>query len=717
MFLPPLPASLPLRSARRRRPPPGLALLGLSLACLCGLGRAGGAATLSVPSQYQTIQAAVNAASNGDTVDIAPGTYTGAGNVDVDFGGKGLTVRSQYGPTATFIDCGGTAANNHRGFYLHSGETGATISGLTIQNGYTSDNGGGINASSVSVTVQNCVFKNNTANGGFGGGLYDSCEGGPIAVSQCTFTGNAAYQGGGMYNAGSPTGNLIVTDCVVTGNSTSGQYGGQGGGAYNFNFQSGLVALVNCLFAGNTANAAANGSPNSGLGGGIVNDNEGTGTIADLNCTVSGNTAAAAGSGGVYVVNYTGTAHCTLTNDVVYGDVGGEIGGAGATASHCDVAGGYPGAGDVNAAPLFVNPSMDFHLKPGSPCLGAGTPTGAPTTDADGNPRPSPPAIGAYDGPAPLRSSALHLLWSNPDGKAAFWDVAGDGTVPVAVGFGPFADGSSLWHATALATGPDGVSHILWNNPDGKVALWNVPADGSVAGVTGFGPYADGPSLWRASGVSVGPDNVMHLLWTNPDHKAAFWSVTPGGSASVLAGYGPFFDGSSPWDAAGVSTGPDNVSHLLWDNADGTAAFWNVSDLDGSVMVKGGYGPFTDGSASNLWGAIGLSTGPDNVSHLLWSNPDGKAAFWNVSNADGSASVLASYGPYTDGTPSQTWSVTGLTTGPDGVPRLLWNNVDGKAALWTLGASASIGSVFGYGPYTDGSASNLWSAVGVSAGP
>ena len=319
----------------------------------------------------------------------------------------------------------------------------------------------------------------------------------------------------------------------------------------------------------------------------------------------------------------------------------------------------------------------------------------------------------------PASANQAHLLWSNPDGKAAFWNVDGGGNVIGVTGYGPYTDsGGGLWHATSLATGPDGVSHILWNSAGGQVALWNVTNDGAAIVLAGFGPYTDGSpqNLWRAAGLSVGPDNLMHLLWTNPDHRAAFWNVGADGTPAVLAGYGPYLDGSSPWDAAGMSTGPDNVSHLLWTNPDGQAAFWDVSDADGSASVLAGYGPFTDGAAQNLWGAVGISTGPDNVSHLLWDNADGKAAFWAVSSGNGSIGGVTGYGPFTDGD-GPLWAATGLTTGPDNVSRLLWNNSDGKVALWTLGASGTPATVTGYGPFVDGSPSNLWSAVGVSAGP
>ena len=692
----------------------------LALAALSPAHAAG--ATLSVPSQYQTIQAAVSAAASGDTVLIADGTYTGPGNVDVDFGGKNLTVTSQHGPASTIIDCGGSPSVSHRGFYVHQSETAAVISGLTIENANTisgTTNGGAISTYNVSLTVQNCILKNNTAQDG--GGLTDYNYVGTVTVSHCVITGNTATTvsgGGGIFNFDGSNGSTVVTDCTITGNMASAN-GGSGGGLTNENFGGGTISVVNCNIIANSASH----------GGGIDNlYDASSGPILVTNCTLASNTSTFS-SGGVFNENSQNNGGSTspilLTNDIFYGDGGSEIvdnpnSTATETVTHCDVQGGYAGTGNVSADPLFVNPPQDVHLEPGSPCLGAGTANGAPTTDKDGVTRPNPPSIGAYELAGANAPPVTHLLWNNTDGKAAFWNVKADGTAAVAGVYGPFTDsGQGLWHATALATGPDGVSHLLWNSSVGQVALWNVTDGGAANVLAGFGPYTDGSpqNLWRATGLSVGPDGVMHLLWTNVDHKAAFWNVTPSGSTSVLAGYGPYFDGNNPWDAAGVSTGPDNVSHLLWHNTDGTAAFWNVSDGDGSLMVKGVYGPFTDGSPNAFWGAIGVSTGPDGVSHLLWDNVDGKAAFWNVSSADGSATALAGYGPFTDGSPQNTWSATGLTTGPDNVSRLLWNNPDGKVALWTLGVSGSPSAVFGFGPYTDGAASNLWSAVGLSAGP
>ena len=46
------------------------------------------------PADFNNIQAAIDTANNGDTIEIQPGTYTGPGNRDIEFRGKAITVRS-----------------------------------------------------------------------------------------------------------------------------------------------------------------------------------------------------------------------------------------------------------------------------------------------------------------------------------------------------------------------------------------------------------------------------------------------------------------------------------------------------------------------------------------------------------------------------------------------------------------------------------------------
>jgi hypothetical protein len=120
-----------------------------------------------VPSQYPTIQAAIDAAVDGDIVTVADGVYTGTGNRDIDFLGKELTVRSENGPANCIIDCEASWTDPHRGFYFHDSETAASVlEGVTIQNGYAPDEegcgttGGGILCrDSANPTIRNCLVR------------------------------------------------------------------------------------------------------------------------------------------------------------------------------------------------------------------------------------------------------------------------------------------------------------------------------------------------------------------------------------------------------------------------------------------------------------------------------------------------------------------------------------------------------------------------------
>lgn len=82
-------------------------------------------ATLNVPADFPTLQAAINAASDGDTVLVAPGTYT----ENIDFLGKAITVESAQGPGSTVIDGGNQATV----VSFRSGESrAALLQGFTI---------------------------------------------------------------------------------------------------------------------------------------------------------------------------------------------------------------------------------------------------------------------------------------------------------------------------------------------------------------------------------------------------------------------------------------------------------------------------------------------------------------------------------------------------------------------------------------------------------
>ena len=355
---------------------------------------------LLVPSEYATIQDAINASEDGDTVLVAPGTYV----ENINYSGKNIVIGSyfltygmDYFIEQTIID------GNQDGSVVtfNNGEDStAVLDGFTITGGL-SEYGGGIRIDSVSSTLKNLVVIGNTANS-YGGGIHVAGSGWTSMANprleNLIITGNSANSGGGIscWIYSSPS----LENVTISGN-TAGSYGG---GILSWESN---PSLENVTISGNTAGSSGGGgiySYSSGISLGNVNisDNSTSGPGGGIyynqsnsiltNVTISGNSATGEdGFGGA--IYLTTVSYLTLLNCILWNNSPQEIYFSGeiewnsgsTTAAYCDIQDGEDGIitndngivtweeGNINTNPLFCNPdSGDFTLADNSPCVDSG---------------------------------------------------------------------------------------------------------------------------------------------------------------------------------------------------------------------------------------------------------------------------------------------------------------------------------------------------------
>ena len=182
--------------------------------------------TLRVPDDYLTIQAAINAASSGDTILVAAGIYTE--NVSV---GTSVTIQSQNGASETIVD--GSTTHNHA---FNVTAYNVDISGFTVK-GATADKQAGIyldRVESCNISANTCLdnyygiyldnsnnntLTENTANSNSKYGIYVD---GDVGSNGNTLTGNTANENSecGIYLDNSDSNTL--TENTTNGNGAYG---------------------------------------------------------------------------------------------------------------------------------------------------------------------------------------------------------------------------------------------------------------------------------------------------------------------------------------------------------------------------------------------------------------------------------------------------------------------------------------------------------------
>ncbi len=399
----------------------------------------------SWPNAFTSLQTAVAAATSGDEIWVAAGTYLPTATADrtISFAmknGVGIyggfdgteTLRTQRDPALNVTILSGdigtpaNAADNSYHVVTTDGTVtlSAALDGFSITGGQANGpdphiRGGGMWMNGGSPTLANLKFVSNFASTA-GGGLRVSS--GSASMTNCSFLSNSVAFGGTGGGLSQEVGaGASCTNCVFRSNSISGAVVGSGGIS-----SGGGLSLVNTIVA-----------QNSPSGMHLSNDNHSL-----ENCTIAYNTA--------YGIGLFGSNSNAMTNTIVWGNGTDGIfndGGSSLSASYCDTqTGALAGTGNISANPLFLAPPGDLRPGPGSPAVDAGNNAAVPvgvTTDVAGLPRffndPSVPDTGA--GTPPIVDMGAHervpLSVSAPSslelcaGADAVFSVVASGQEPI----------------------------------------------------------------------------------------------------------------------------------------------------------------------------------------------------------------------------------------------------------------------------------------------
>ena len=380
---------------------------------------AASAATITVPLQQPTIQAAINAALAGDVIEVSPGTY----NENINFNGKAITVTAVRSPRPAIIN--GRSVGPVAIFATGEG-SGSVLSGFVLENGSASSSacfgeGGGVCISNSSPTIEYNTIKNNVACSGGGVAIYfgsplitgnliennaqGACSGGigggGISVdgaAKARITNNiiennsmGSADGGGisLFAAGTPT----ITGNIIRGNSAGGESPCASGGGITMENESDATIVGNQITS-NTAGCGAGVNvsvPSGGRGPYLINntisDNPGGAAIystgfVEKSKIINNLIVGSSGQNALYCDGTYDTNPPVIQFDDIFGESGGAYGGV------CTDQTGKNG--NISVDPLFVSASTsNYHITIGSPAIDAGSNSAPnlPTTDFDGQPR------------------------------------------------------------------------------------------------------------------------------------------------------------------------------------------------------------------------------------------------------------------------------------------------------------------------------------------
>jgi fibronectin-binding autotransporter adhesin len=519
-------------------------LVAVAAGAVSARGAGGGSLCVgSTAGCFATIQAAVDASHDGDTIHVAAGTFAGGVTIDTSVkligAGAGETVISGGGPVLTI------------GVANAATEPVVTIDGVTVTGGVTLGNlaperarGGGIYipraagpSTGATVTIRNSVIRNNRVapTGSVDSGI--PCPGG----GDCPF---ASSGGGGISNDGT----LTLVQVQVVDNEADGAAGlgsdADGGGILNRAF--GNLTLRSSVVSGNRAQVNA---PNGRFAdGGGINAVAGSLTIEGSMISVNTASVAAAFPSEVETSALSGGLHsqsgvsASIHDTTISGNTATETNTLGSATAFC---GGICTDGSVG---LRGDTVAGNHVV-------ATTPTGDASADSGGL------GVGCCDNPPTIVTVNSTSFTTNTVDATAATGAASASGGGVSMANTPAvvfrSDVISRNHIRATSATGSVTVHGGGVNNGGMLVLRDTAVSWNTAVADGPAGEAQGAGIWNGRFDPAGPPPALSLFGSNVTQNtltaAAGVSANGGGifTTAPVLGAGSVIAQNAPDDCFG----------------------------------------------------------------------------------------------------------------------------------------------------------------------
>lgn len=636
---------------------------------------------------YFTIQAAIDAADDGDTVLIHPGTYV----ENINYNGKNIVVGSLFLTTQDTTYISSTVIDGNQNgtvVKISDGSDSSTVlSGFTIQNGtgeselqFEFEGGGVAILNNSSPSINNCIINNNEVYSRGGGIMIRDSN--PV-ISKCTIKNNVSHgDGGGVWINHS---DVIIENTIIQSNS------GSGGSAISC-YNSDLI-LNQSVISDNDANFSI-----------ILIDGYSGGLVSVINSTIVDNK-------GIYTINAE-YADFQIINSIIWNNIGPPIRTAYFSKIDIDytnITEGYNSITEFDSPstltktlgdniyktdPRFSNDeNFRFSLSNFSPLIGAGLDTSiVPTTDILGNPRPNPagsnPDIGAYENaraePLP-HNTKIYVATDGSDESEVGLESAPFRTIQAAVDYS--IDGDTILLSDGQYSGEGNYNIELWYRKNTLITSINnshyvvidCEKNGrfigvsycdsiTISGITIMNGYAEGGAIAADKSRGI---IINKCIFIDNSHPSSRY----GGAIDIDESNGIIVNNTF-WGNEGSGNWPGVI--VFWSNSSGIVSnniFWNnwynpifrSNAIEDSVSAEyniyqtESYGGWYYKNSLNLYPEFKDSANLDFS--LKWGSPAIDAGDPSILDPDGTRSDIgALYFDQNDTTPPSIAFISESTT-------------------------------------------------------